>query len=86
VNLEFLKLRNVRQAEPLTINIERRLKKSEVVVGGSATAAERRQKTREGIRSLERLKSDDNRAQVQLQWPHFGKPKHPCRAVKPRPP
>jgi hypothetical protein len=71
---------------PFAINIERKLKKSEVIVGGSATTTERRQKTREGIRSLERLKSDENRAQVQLQWLHFGKPKHPCRAVKPGPP
>jgi hypothetical protein len=40
-----------------------------MVAGGSVTATERRQKTREGIRSLVRLKSDDNRAQVDRDGP-----------------
>lgn len=35
-----------------------------MVVGDSVAVTERRQKTREGIRSLVRLKSDDNRAQA----------------------
>ncbi len=40
-----------------------------MVAGGSVTFTERRQKTREGIRSLVRLKSDDNRAQVDCDGP-----------------